>query len=82
MEILLDAAMKDPDENVRYTAIKKIKDDSYLEKIVRESLFSDSVRVAIKNIGNIETLAILRMTAKFDFQKEIANRVIEIQNMK
>ncbi|MHA2030951.1 MAG: HEAT repeat domain-containing protein [Candidatus Kariarchaeaceae archaeon] len=80
LEYLTKIAMNDSDENVRYSAIKKIKADSYLGRIVRESQFNDSVKVAIKNMCNIETLAVLRMTAKLEIQKEIAERIKQLKD--
>lgn len=79
LELLTNIAMNDNDENVRYTAVKKIKNNQYLKKIVQESIYIDSVKVAISNITNLETLAVLRLTGKLGVQQELVKRLQELQ---
>ncbi len=79
LALLTNIAMNDNDENVRYTAVKKIKNNRYLKKIVQESIYIDSVKVAVSNISDIETLAVLRLTGKLGVQQELVKRIQELK---
>lgn len=82
LALLTNIAMQDPDENVRYTAVLKIKDLHFLQKVITESVYKDSVYVAISNIEDLETLVVLRMTTKPEIQKKLVERIQELQKLK
>lgn len=78
LEVLTNIAMNDTDENVRYTAVKKIKNNQYLKIIIQESIYIDSVKVAVSNISDIEILAVLRLTGKLGIQNVLVERMQEL----